>query len=120
MPGFTNQFIEDLMYKISTRPSHFKGVHPCDIFLDKVDKEELLLKEKNFVIINLSSSNHRGSHFVGLLVKTGKVIEYFDSYGLPLFDINIKKALTSFKVEMFTKTIQDMSSQFCGLYCSKL
>ena len=47
MPGFTNQFIEDLMYKISTRPSHFKGVHPSDIFLDKVDKEELLLKEKN-------------------------------------------------------------------------
>ena len=108
------------MYEISTRPNHFKGVYPCDIFLDKVNKKELLLKEKNCFIINLSSSNHRGSHFVCLLVKPRKVVEYFDSFGLPLFDINIKKALTSFKVEMFDETLQDMSSEFCGLYCSKL
>ena len=120
MPGFSNQYIEDLMYEISTKPNHFKGVHPCDIFLHKVNKKELLLKEKNCYIINLSSSNHRGSHFVCLLVKPRKVIEYFDSFGLPLFDINIKKALTKFKVEMYDETIQDMSSEFCGLYCSKL
>ena len=108
------------MYKISTKPHHFKGVHACDIFLDKVNKKKLLLKEKNYFIINLSSSNHGGSHFNCLLVMPGKVIEYFDSFGLPLFDSNISKALTSFKVETFTKTIQDNSSQFCGLYCSKL
>ena len=120
MPGFSNEYIENLMYKISTKPNHFKGVYPCDIFLDKVNKKELLLKEKNCFIINLSSSNHRGSHFVCLLVKPRKVVEYFDSFGLPLFDINIKKALTSFKVEMFDETLQDMSSEFCGLYCSKL
>ena len=120
MPGYTNHYIEKLMYKISTKPDHFKGVHACDIFLDKVNKKKLLLKEKSCFIINLSSSNHGGSHFVCLLVMPGKVIEYFDSFGLPLFDSNISKALTSFKVEIFTKTIQDISSQFCGLYCSKL
>ena len=120
MPGFTNDYIEELMYKISTEPNHFKGVLPCDIFLDKVNKKKLLLKEKSCFIINLSSSNHSGSHFVCLLVMPGKVIEYFDSFGLPSFDPNINKALTSFKVEIFTKTIQDISSQFCGLYCSKL
>ena len=108
------------MYKISTKPSHFKGVHACDISLDKVSKKKTFAEKKSCFIINLSSSNHGGSHFVCLLVMPGKVIEYFDPFGLPLFDSNIIKALTSFKVEIFTKTIQDISSQFCGLYCSKL
>ena len=120
MPGFTNDYIEKLMYKISTKPNDFKGVLPCDIFLNKVKKKNLLLKESSCFIINLSSSNHSGSHFVCLLVMPGKVVEYFDSFGIPSFDSNINKALTSFKVEVLTKTIQDISSQFCGLYCSKL
>ena len=72
------------MYEISTKPSHFKGVHACDIFLDKVNKKKLLLKEKSCFIINLSSSNHSGSHFVCLLVMPGKVIEYFNSFFLHL------------------------------------
>ena len=117
MPGLSNQLIQDLMYEISTEPNHFKGVYPCDIFRDKVNNRKLLLEEKNCFIINLSSSNHGGSHFVCLLVTPGKVIEYFDSFGLPLFDSNISEALRSFKVEVSTKTIQDNSSQFCGLYC---
>ena len=120
MPGFSNRYIQDLMHETSTEPGDFKGVYPCDIFREKVINKKLLLKEKNCFIINLSSSNHGGSHFVCLLVMPGKVIEYFDSFGLPSFDPNINKALTSFKVEIFTKTIQDISSQFCGLYCSKL
>ena len=43
MPGFTNDYIEKLMYKISTKPNDFKGVLPCDIFLNKVKKKNLLL-----------------------------------------------------------------------------
>ena len=120
MPGFTNDYIEKLMYKISTKPNDFKGVFPCDIFLNKVKKKKLLLKEKSCFIINLSSSNHSGSHFVCLLITPGKVVEYFDSFGTPPFDSNINKALASFKVEVLRKTIQDITSQFCGLYCSKL
>ena len=84
MPGYTNRYIEKLMYKISTKPGHFKGVHACDIFLDKVNKKKLLLKEKSCFIINLSLSNHGGSHFVCLLVMPGKVIEYFNSFFLHL------------------------------------
>ena len=117
MPGFSNQYIQDLMYEISTEPGHFKGVYPCDIFREKVINKKLLLKEKDCFIINLSSSNHGGSHFVCLLVMPEKVIEYFDSLGLPLFDSNISEALASFKVEVSKKIIQDNSSQFCGLYC---
>ena len=120
MPGFTNDYIEKLMYKISTKPNDFKGVFPCDIFLNKVKKKNLLLKERSCFIINLSSSNHSGSHFVCLLIMPGKVVEYFDSFGTPPFDSNINKALSSFNVEVSRKTIQDITSQFCGLYCSKL
>ena len=105
------------MYEISTEPGHFKGVSPCDAFGETVINKKLLLQEKDCFIINLSSSNHGGSHFVCLLVMPEKVIEYFDSFGLPLFDSNISEALASFKVEVSKKTIQDNSSQFCGLYC---
>ena len=48
MPGFTNHYIEQLMYKISTKPSHFKGVHACDIFLDKVNKKTFAERKKLF------------------------------------------------------------------------
>ena len=48
MPGFTNDYIEKLMYKISMEPNHFKGVFPCDIFLNKANEKNLLLKKKLF------------------------------------------------------------------------
>ena len=46
MPGFTNRYIQKLMYKISTKPHHFKGVHACDIFLDKVNKKKTFAERK--------------------------------------------------------------------------
>ena len=119
MPGFTNDYIEKLMYKITTKPMDFIGVFPCDIFLTKVNEDKLMLKAGNCFIINLSSSNHGGSHFISLIVMPGKVVEYFDSFGIPSFDSNINKALASFEILPFNKTIQSISSQFCGLYCSK-
>ena len=39
MPGFTNDYIEKLMYKIFTKPNDFEAVFPCDIFLNKVKKK---------------------------------------------------------------------------------
>ena len=77
-----------------------------------------MLKAGNCFIINLSSSNHGGSHFISLIIMPDKVVEYFDSFGIPYFDSNINKALASFEIVAFNKTIQSISSQFCGLYCS--
>ena len=56
---------------------------------------------------------------VSVSIMPGKVIEYFDSFGIPSIDSNINRALTSFKIVAFKKTIQNASSQLCGLYCSK-
>ena len=107
------------MYKITTRPKLFMGVFPCDLFLKNVNADKNLLRAGNSFIINLSSSNHSGSHFVSVSIMPGKVIEYFDSFGIPSIDSNINRALTSFKIVAFKKTIQNASSQLCGLYCSK-
>ena len=46
MPGFTNEYIEKLMYQISTQPTKFKGVLACDIFLDKVKKINFYWKQE--------------------------------------------------------------------------
>ena len=53
MPGFTNDYIEKLMYKISTEPKHFKGVLPCDIFLNKVNKKKHFAKRKKLFYYKL-------------------------------------------------------------------
>lgn len=67
----------------------------------------------------MSSSNNPGSHFISILISSNNEAEYFDSFGLVSFDSNINKAfqVAKLKVTEFNKSIQDLSSQFCGLYC---
>ena len=123
MGGLSNDYVEDLMYSISTNPRSFKGVQPCDLFRDIIEKDYHRLRPNDCFIINLSSSNHGGSHFVCLMINSTNKAEYFDSYGLHYsLDSNIKKALefAKLKTVIFEKPVQDFSSQFCGLYCSKL
>ena len=122
MGGLSNDYVENLMYSISINPQSFKGVKPCDLFHDFIEKHHHQLKSGDCFIINLSSSNHGGSHFVCLMINSKNRAEYFDSYGLHYsLDSNIDKALkfAKLKTTIFEKSIQDFSSQFCGLYCSK-
>lgn len=119
MPGLSNDYIEKLMYKLSVNPQKFKGVKPCDIFLNEVKDNMDILREGDCFIINMSSSNNPGSHFISILISSNNEAEYFDSFGLVSFDSNINKAfeVAKLKVTEFNKSIQDLSSQFCGLYC---
>ena len=66
MPGLSNDYIEKLMYKLSVNPQKFKGVKPCDIFLNEIEQNQYILEEGDSIIINLSSSNNSGSHFVSI------------------------------------------------------
>ena len=123
MGGLSNEYIENLMYTISINPENFKGVKPCDHFLEYIGKNCHLLKPGDCFIINLSSSNHGGSHFVCLIINSKHNGEYFDSYGLHYsLDSNINKAIkiSKLKTAIFEKPLQNLSSQFCGLYCSKI
>ena len=119
MPGLSNDYIEKLMYKLSVNPQKFKGVKPCDIFLNEIEQNQYSLEGGDSIIINLSSSNNSGSHFVSIHISFNSEAEYFDSFGLPSFDSNINNAFreANLSVLEFETSIQDISSQFCGFYC---
>ena len=122
MGGLTNVYVENLMTCISPKPEKFKSVLPCDLFLEEMRTNREDLKQGDCYIINLSASHHRGSHFVALFLTSKKTAEYFDSYALPsTIDKNLNKAfsIASLEIQEFRKTIQDHSSQFCGIFCSE-
>ena len=122
MGGLTNGYVENLMTCISPKPEKFKSVWPCDLFLEEMRTNREDLKRGDCYIINLSASHHRGSHFVALFLTSKKTAEYFDSYALPsTIDKNLNKAfsIASLEIQDFRKTIQDHSSQFCGIFCSE-
>ena len=119
MPGLSNEYVEKLMYKLTINPHKFKGVKPCDIFLNEVKSNKQLLSKGDSFIINMSSSNNPGSHFVSIFILSDNEAEYLDSFGLPSFDSNINNAFreANLSVLEFETSIQDISSQFCGFYC---
>ena len=121
MPSLSNENFETLMFKFSLNPEKIKGIKPFVIFLKDIEQNHYGLVEGDSIIINLSSSNNTGSHFISLYIPSKTQAEYFDSFALPSFDSNINKAMqaANLKVTEFKTPIQDFSSQFCGLYCSK-
>ena len=122
MGGLTNGYVENLMTYISPKPDKFKSVWPCDLFLEEMRTNRDDLKQGDCYIINMSASNHRGSHFVAVFLTSKKTAEYFDSYALPsTIDKNLNKAfsIAALEIQEFRKTIQDQSSQFCGIFCSE-
>ena len=121
MGGLTNGYVEQLMYRTSYFPLNFIGVRPCDLFLELMKKNKGNVKIGQCFIVNLSSSNHSGSHFICIYIASNNKLEYFDSYGIPSIDNNLNKAfgIIDMEVSTFRKQVQDNSSQFCGLFCSK-
>ena len=119
MSGLSTNYLWNLMKICSFNPNTFKGVFSCDNFYINVKDGNINLSSGNRYIINLSSSNHYGSHWVGIQINTNQEAEYFDSYGLPCFDNFITKTFEEQRITLspFDKTIQDPSSQFCGFYC---
>jgi len=120
MAGLTNIYVNNLMENISPSPENFKGVLPCDFFLQKMKMKKESMKKGDCFIINLSASSHSGSHFVALFLTSKNSAEYFDSYGLPSsIDQNLVEAFKMAKLEIqeFKRTIQSNNSKFCGIFC---
>ena len=118
MVGLSNSYLWNLMKICSFDPKTFKGVFSCDNFYQKFKATHPTPGDQ--YIINLSSSNHSGSHWVAILINSHQEADYFDSYGLDCYDDFIRKGLAEQSIDFssFNKTIQDPSSQFCGLYCA--
>ena len=119
MSGLSTYYLQNLMKICSFNPNTFKGVFSCDNFYLKVKERDINLSSGDRYIINLSSSNHSGSHWVAIQVNSPQKAEYFDPYGLECFDNFIKRTFEeqNITISTFKKTIQDPSSQYCGLYC---
>ena len=106
------------MDTLCVKPCSFKGVMPCNVFLNEVRNGVLKLLNGDSLIINLSSSNHHGSHFIAIYILDG--VEYFDPLGMPSIDVNINQAFTEKKLEIvhFESAIQPLLSNYCGYYCA--
>ena len=74
-------------------------------------------KKTRSIIINTDSG--RGEHWVAMVLTKGKCF-YFDSFGLPIININILNYVNTKKYKTVTysnQCIQDFQSTSCGLFC---
>lgn len=71
-------------------------------------------------IVNLSSSNEPGSHWVALWINEKRLCYYFDSYGFPPRTKEISKfiALHSREVVYNMRQLQQLHSKTCGNYAA--
>ena len=119
MEGLSSKYINSLMKICTLDYKNFIGVLSCDVFLNMTKNGKINLSPGQGIILNLSSSNHPGSHWVAVFVNTNGVGEFFDSFGLQCFDSKILEAfqLHNLRIINFEKTLQHPDSHFCGFYC---
>ena len=70
------------------------------------------------MIINTANSSSRGEHWIGLYLDSDLCL-YFDSFGLPIIEMELQKFLSRYYVRVFysRKAIQHLTSVSCGLFC---
>lgn len=119
MAGLSTKYIENLIKTIMLDSRNFIGVLSCDMFLRMTKIKKINLSPGKGIILNLSSSNHPGSHWVAIYLNSDDIVEFFDSFGLHCFDSNILEAFDDQKLRVidFKKRLQHEESQFCGYYC---
>jgi hypothetical protein len=90
----------------------FQGVHPIDLL------PSTLLKP-SIIIINLDKHYMPGSHWVAVCFSESGCAEYFDSYGLPRYKLEIITYLQRHSISwLFNRhRIQGIPSNVCGHYC---
>ena len=107
--GLTNKYVEDVCNLVLRH--NFIGTYPIDLFPFKTD-----IKKPYSMVINLSTSEEPGSHFIAMYISNNK-IEYFDSYGLPPISYRILEFINNNNYIHNNLTIQNMNSTHCGYYC---
>ena len=89
----------------------FQGTHP----LDKIPP---MNKSPYSTVINLSPSDHTGSHWVALYSDTISTVEIFDSYGRDLQDQEEFRNVIGHRHVVCNPTpVQSIGSSVCGQYC---
>ena len=108
MDGITNLYIERLLSRFET---NFMGVFSSDNI-------PYFPKYNASLICNLSKTNEKGSHFIGIYITETKIL-YFDPFGVTCYVQSISKYLQLYNREIIESlaTIQDPLSLHCGYFC---
>ena len=103
---------EDLDHLMKDIP-HYRGAHSQDWCKGKSPNQE------EYVILNLDSEDGPGNHWICICnLPDSPLIEYFDSYGLPIPEQVLRYMKKSKKqVVSTTNEIQSLDSKACGYYC---
>lgn len=105
-----NQEIENIMFGTFSTRNVFSKVLPIDLLPKSAPQKSL---RPYALVINLSNSNEKGSHWVGVYFdKKPKYDEYFDSYGLGP-PKQIERLLGKYYLYN-NKQIQNYFSSTCG------
>ena len=116
MAGLSNLFLERFLFPLC---KNFIGMFAVDTLPSN------LWNTPCSAIVNLSVSNHPGSHFIAIFINKRNYLYYFDSYALPppitshhLIQF-LKKWITSDKIRhVLERPIQAFDSLFCRLYAA--
>ena len=110
MTGLSNKYLEKLSKELNL--NYFMGVFSSDS-LPNVEKY------RSFSLIcNFSKQVDPGTHLIAILCENKNVF-YFDSYGLPCYNLYILKFLKKLRKKIIyynSKTIQAHDSIYCGFY----
>ena len=70
-------------------------------------------------IVNTDPSDRSGSHWLAIVLRQETAL-YFDSFGLPILEPDIKNYLSQYYSYVIynTECIQDTLSEYCGYYCA--
>jgi Ulp1 protease family, C-terminal catalytic domain len=114
----------DQLEKIMHRYKNFAGVYPSD------QLNKMPVKDKMGFIMNTSSSDKPGKHWVACYIdtKNDRAIEYYDSFGREPskeFMKNIKGVINKLSPDTYLKfkvnkiKQQSANSNNCGIFCAK-
>lgn len=70
------------------------------------------------MIVNTAPDTHIGDHWTAIMMTTGGIM-YFDSFGLPIIELDIYDYVKNYCAELvYNKTcIQHINSNYCGIFC---
>jgi len=91
---------------------YFQGVYPVD-FLPST------LVKPSIIVINLDKHYMPGSHRVAVCFSVSGYAEYFDSYGLPSYKLEIMAYIQRHSISWTFNShrLQGLTTNVCGHYC---
>lgn len=98
--------------KIYQKDDIFKGVYPCDCL-------PTTFKLPAAFVINLSTHDEPGTHWVALCISKNGTSFYFDSFGLKPTNFYVQTFLNkhSKSLRYNSQQLQHISSNKCGQFC---